>query len=94
MQGRISIAESDYLESRSNSEWPVGVRGVGAMKGKASLSARERQVLGLIGEGHTDGEIARQLCISVNTVQNHVKNILRKLDARNRTHASSIYQRE
>jgi DNA-binding CsgD family transcriptional regulator len=69
-------------------------QGKGAMKGKAALSDRERQVLGLIGEGHTDGEIARQLCISVNTVQNHVKSILRKLDARNRTHASTIYRRE
>jgi DNA-binding NarL/FixJ family response regulator len=57
------------------------------------LSDRERQVLHLIAEGHTDAEIARQLCISVNTVQNHVKSILRKLEARNRTHATTIYGR-
>lgn len=59
----------------------------------AGLSDRERQVLHLIAEGHTDAEIGRRLCISVNTVQNHVKNILRKLEARNRTHATTIYGR-
>ena len=56
----------------------------------ASLTDREREVLRLIAEGYTDGEIGRQLCISVFTVQNHVKSILRKLDARNRTHASVL----
>lgn len=57
------------------------------------LSEREREVLRLIADGHTDAEIAKKLCISVYTVQNHVKSILRKLDARNRTQASSIYHR-
>lgn len=57
------------------------------------LSDRERQVMCLIAEGHTDAEIAAQLCISVFTAQNHVKSILRKLDARNRTQASAIYGR-
>ncbi len=59
----------------------------------ANLSERERQVLRLIAEGHTDAEIAHALTISVNTVQNHVKSILRKLEARNRTHATTIYGR-
>ncbi len=57
----------------------------------SDLSDRERQVLHLITEGHTDAEIAAQLCISVFTAQNHVKSILRKLNARNRTQASTIY---
>ena len=57
------------------------------------LSDRERQVLHLIAEGHTDAEIASVLCISVYTAQNHVKTILRKLNARNRTQASTIYGR-
>jgi DNA-binding NarL/FixJ family response regulator len=50
-------------------------------------------VLHLIAEGHTDAEIGRALNISVFTVQNHVKNILHKLEARNRTHATTIYSR-
>ncbi len=63
------------------------------LKHAANLSERERQVLRLIAEGHTDAEIAHALTISVYTVQNHVKNILRKLEARNRTHATTIYGR-
>jgi DNA-binding NarL/FixJ family response regulator len=59
----------------------------------ASLTDRESQVLQFVAEGYTDGEIAQTLCISVFTVQNHVKSILRKLNARNRTHASTIFQR-
>lgn len=60
----------------------------------STLTDRERQVLYLITEGHTDAEIGRALTISVFTVQNHVKSILRKLEARNRTQASTIYHRE
>lgn len=59
-----------------------------------SLTEREQQVLRLIAEGQTDAEIAIYLTISVFTVQNHVKNILRKLDARNRTQASTIYHQK
>lgn len=59
----------------------------------ATLSTREREILSLIADGHTDAEIARALCLSVFTVQNHVKNILHKLEARNRTHATTIYSR-
>jgi DNA-binding NarL/FixJ family response regulator len=61
------------------------------MKG---LTDRERQVLLLIAQGFTDAEIGRELCISVFTVQNHVKSILRKLEARNRAQACMIYVRE
>ena len=57
------------------------------------LTKREKEVLNLIAEGYTDAEIGGRLCISVYTVQNHVKSILRKLNARNRTQASTIYQR-
>ncbi|MCO5180739.1 MAG: helix-turn-helix transcriptional regulator [Candidatus Promineofilum sp.] len=55
------------------------------------LTDRERQVLGLVADGHTDAEIAGMLTLSVYTVQNHVKSILRKLNARNRTQAGTIY---
>lgn len=64
------------------------------MNRATTLSAREREILELIAEGCTDAEIGRQLVISVNTVQNHVKNILRKLEARNRTQASTIFHRQ
>ena len=58
-----------------------------------SWPARPINMVGPYPAGGGPDQIARQLCISVNTVQNHVKSILRKLEARNRTHATTIYGR-
>lgn len=44
------------------------------------LGAREREILQLIAEGYTSGEIAGQLHISTNTVDTHRRNIMKKLD--------------
>ena len=46
------------------------------------LTGRERQVLKLVGEGKTSKEIAQMLFISPYTVNNHRKNIKRKLNIR------------
>ncbi len=43
------------------------------------LSDREREVLQLVARGHTYGEIGEDLFISPKTVENHVRNILKKL---------------
>jgi DNA-binding NarL/FixJ family response regulator len=53
------------------------------------LTARERVVLGLLKEGKTNKIIARELRLSSNTVKVHVHNILRKMQASNRTEAAS-----
>ncbi len=47
------------------------------------LSPREREVLGLIGEGLTNGAVGSALGISVKTVERHRTSIMKKLDARN-----------
>jgi len=57
------------------------------------LTTRELEVLGLVAEGATNQEIAERLVISPSTVKTHVKSILRKLGARNRTEAGSQYLR-
>jgi two-component system, NarL family, nitrate/nitrite response regulator NarL len=57
--------------------------------GTATLTPRERQVARLVGEGLSNKEIARQLCIEVTTVKNHVHNILRKLDVSGRGQAAA-----
>jgi len=54
------------------------------------LTNRERQVLDIIATGATDREIANQLSISLHTVKSHVHNILSKLHAVNRRHATQL----
>ena len=49
------------------------------------LTDREREILQLVAEGHTNREIADMLFISVKTVLRHRKNIMEKLDFHNRT---------
>ena len=56
--------------------------------GLGGLSRREEEILRLLANGLTDREIGEALTISTRTVETHVSNILRKLDARNRADAS------
>ncbi len=51
----------------------------------AKLTAREREVLKLIGEGYTSREIAEMLFISLNTVERHRTNIMDKLGMHNKS---------
>jgi DNA-binding NarL/FixJ family response regulator len=59
--------------------------------GLAALSPRETETLRLLAQGLTDREIAEALTISTRTVETHVSNILRKLEARNRAEAAHRY---
>jgi DNA-binding NarL/FixJ family response regulator len=52
-----------------------------------ALSAREIEVLSLIAAGNSNKLIADQLCITEQTVKGHVKSILSKLQANDRTQA-------
>ena len=61
--------------------------------GESILSSREREVLALIAEGLRNREIAEKLFISEVTVKAHVRNVLRKLGAKSRTHAVSLATR-
>ena len=58
------------------------------------LTSREIDVLRLMAEGKTNGDIARVLFVSEGTVKFHVKNILRKMQASNRADASARYLRQ
>lgn len=63
----------------------------GIKKGKdLHLSEREKEVLRWLTTGKTSWEIAQILLISERTVNYHVQNIIRKLDAVNRAHAVAI----
>jgi DNA-binding NarL/FixJ family response regulator len=52
------------------------------------LSARESEVLGLVAQGYTNQQIARELLISVSTVKKHVRSAISKLGVSDRTQAA------
>jgi two-component system, NarL family, response regulator LiaR len=70
---------------------PEGTSGLRPVK--SPLTAREWEVIDLVAEGRTNDQIANVLVLSSETVRSHVKNILRKLDARSREEAVAIAQR-
>ncbi|GAX91360.1 response regulator [Effusibacillus lacus] len=53
------------------------------------LTAREIEILQQVIRGLTNKEIADQLCISENTVKNHLRNIMEKLHLQNRVQAAA-----
>ncbi|MGR0221310.1 ATP-binding protein [Agromyces sp. ZXT2-6] len=80
--GMVRVLRSlDAVAATSGPEAPGG------------LTAREREVIGLIAEGRSNRDIAARLVISEHTAANHVRNILIKIGAENRTQAA-MYARE
>lgn len=82
--GRIIIGHEfaqDFLDEIASAE---KVDNEKADVTKSSLSEREIEIAMLITEGYTNKEIAQKLFIAENTVKVHVKNILKKLELRNR----------
>lgn len=53
------------------------------------LTEREIEVLKLVAQGESNPQIAELLCITVNTVKTHLKNILSKLQLQNRTQVAA-----
>jgi DNA-binding NarL/FixJ family response regulator len=58
------------------------------------LTPREREILQLLADGMSNGDVAAKLFISQETVKSHVRHILTKLEADTRTHAVAIAMRE
>jgi DNA-binding NarL/FixJ family response regulator len=58
--------------------------------GEQPLTARELEVLQLIRDGFKNKQVADRLSISENTVNFHIKHIVEKLGANDRTHAVTI----
>ena len=65
----------------------------GGPSGLGELSQREREVLGLLGEGLSNRELADRLFLSRKTVERHVRNVLFKLGLRNRAEAAAYVVR-
>ena len=74
-------------EDEGNQERRYGVVATG---GRGNLSARQLQVLLLVGAGMTTRDIAAHLGVSLATVLNHVRNVRKKLGAKTKLEAVSI----
>ncbi|XVU27247.1 helix-turn-helix transcriptional regulator [Actinoplanes sp. CA-054009] len=73
----------------------LGIRaaGVPATAGTEILTAREREVLRLVAEGHSNSRIAADLYISPKTASVHVSRIIAKLEVANRVEAAAVAHR-
>jgi PAS domain S-box-containing protein len=65
-----------------------------ARAGRNSLTERQNQVLQLLSAGQSTVQIAKALHLSVETVRNHVRGLLRALGAHSRLEAVAIARRE
>jgi len=65
-------------------------RGATSGVGLGSLSHREREVVHLAADGHSNAEIAQALVLSPRTVERHLTNVLAKLSLRNRTELAAL----
>jgi len=54
----------------------------------ADLTKREREILQLVAEGHSNAQLAQMLWVTEQTVKFHLSNIYRKLNVSNRTEAA------
>jgi DNA-binding CsgD family transcriptional regulator len=63
----------------------------GTSEALCRLTDRQRQVLRLVANGHTNAEIALQLGISLATAKKHLEHILQRLDLTSRTAAAACY---
>ncbi|HEU0003518.1 MAG TPA: LuxR C-terminal-related transcriptional regulator [Ktedonobacteraceae bacterium] len=90
----FTTASSDYLQRVQAAIVPVQQGRLVATTKHASLSSsfellstREREVLQFVAEGLSNQQIAQHLVLSLHTVKLHIKHLLTKLGATNRTQA-------
>jgi DNA-binding CsgD family transcriptional regulator len=92
-------AEIDDLARRARIELGGGTTAEGPASAGTpdelpfGLTPREVEVLALVTDGCSNGEIGIRLFVSTKTASVHVSNILRKLDASNRIEAAAIARR-
>jgi DNA-binding NarL/FixJ family response regulator len=91
---RQSFSDSVYFSSRPRGD---GLKNqttpAVADEDNASLTKREREVLSLTAEGHSNAQLAKMLWVTEKTVKFHLSNIYRKLHVKNRTEASRWAER-
>jgi DNA-binding NarL/FixJ family response regulator len=94
-EGSTSQQIVDSIRNSISNKFPTGSYGrlLASLKDRKAnpsiqLTPREQQVLRHMGYGLSNDEIARSLGISVETVKEHVHNILQKMTMKDRTQAA------
>jgi DNA-binding NarL/FixJ family response regulator len=80
----LAVMVEQHLEPHARTARPPNLE---------ALTAREREVLGLIAEGRSNAAIAQRLQLSEHTVKRHVANILLKLELPTRAAAAALVGR-
>jgi DNA-binding CsgD family transcriptional regulator len=95
-EGRAALAAFEGLgAARDADEAAAFLRSLGVRVARAGprgiglLTRRELEVLGLLGQGRTNRDIAEQLFLTRKTVEHHVHNVLMKLEVANRAEAAA-----
>lgn len=82
----LAISEQDMQHSQLESTGIV-------LKAPPNLSERERQTLNMYAQGHTTGQVAESLGVSVNTIKTYTTRIFTKLGVSNRGQAIAVWMR-
>jgi DNA-binding NarL/FixJ family response regulator len=83
---RQSFDHSVFLAKTQSAPAPEPVSQV--EDDSSGLTRREREILRLVAEGHSNAQLAKMLWVTEQTIKFHLSNIYRKLDVANRTEAS------
>ncbi|XVV14470.1 helix-turn-helix transcriptional regulator [Actinoplanes sp. CA-131856] len=90
-----ALGATPLVEAAETLARRLGIRAatVPATAGTEILTAREREVLRLVAEGHSNSRIAADLYISPKTASVHVSRIIAKLEVANRVEAAAVAHR-
>lgn len=91
---RTVMAGGTYIDPRVASKLVALATKGRRAKGPHGLTLQEMRVADLLPKGLTNREIGRALGISEQTVKTHVRQVMRKMGARDRTEAAAMAQRE
>lgn len=95
VQALRMLARGDMVISQEMaSEVKVELEAEQILKDQDSISGREREVLQLVCQGDSNREIAAKLIVSEHTVKVHLRNILNKLNLRNRQQVAAYAVQE
>lgn len=91
---RAAARGESVLAARVTGAVMAAARDDAGPPGLSELTAREREVLALLGEGLTNRLVARRLGVAEKTVKTHVSSVLGKLGVADRTQAALLAARE